>query len=134
MINWNGWTGGAVAWLVFFVAILGESWILEHSEMETVTGFEISEMGAAVLPAAIEDQEAVVTEIRKEMEANERLLQSSIDKVQSESMIQHWRGSVEQMRIVHWQANRVLSLLKHLHQYSGQHVADPDYPPVPEAV
>ena len=114
MINWNGNNGGAVVFLTLFFAVMAEAWILGADDVDTVTGFEISEMGAAVMPAAVEDQEAVVTEIRKEMEANERLLQSSIDKGQSESMIQHWRESVEQMRIVHWQATRVLGLLKHL--------------------
>lgn len=43
MINWKGWTGGAVAWLVFFVAILGERWIVEKGGMDIKTVIEQQE-------------------------------------------------------------------------------------------
>lgn len=35
-MNKNNMAGGAVVWLVFVIAIMGESWILENNTMETV--------------------------------------------------------------------------------------------------
>ena len=82
--------------------------------METVTEFEISEMGAAVMPAAVEDQQAVVAEILDELEAVERIRKRSIDEGDSEGSVERWSERVSEMEIVHWQAVRVLGLLKHL--------------------
>lgn len=63
MINWNGWTGGAVAWLVFFVAILGESWILENSEMNLSAIIEAQK-------STIQDDREMVAHHGKEYRAN----------------------------------------------------------------
>ena len=110
MINWNGSSGAAVVFITLFLSV----WIVGAEDMETVTEFEISEMGAAVMPAAVEDQQAVVAEILDELEAVERIRKRSIDEGDSEGSVERWSERVSEMEIVHWQAVRVLGLLKHL--------------------
>lgn len=114
MINWNGFSGGAVVFFTLFISVIAEAWILGADDVDTVTGFEISEMGAAVMPAAVEDQQAVVAQILSQLESYKRLHQGSIDRCQSAEMIQGWRECVDKLQIIHWQATRVLGLLKHL--------------------
>lgn len=108
----------AAVWIIFIAALMGEQWIIEGSEMETVTGFELQEDKlAAVLPAAIEDQEAVVADQKswadvlrrqvKEHEAEDDPYPSLKDL--------HERG-LRKQEILHWQALRVLHLLKALQQ------------------